>query len=99
MGKGKGGRGGYYNNTRSLLKKRDMQDIRGRIEWIVPRVYASIACELWDMGWDADQIQELFRKSQERLDDSTRNGWDMLQNVEEVIGIPVTYFRERGNIV
>lgn len=91
--------GGYYNNTRSMLKKKDMMDIRGRIEWIVPRVYASIACELWDMGLDADQIQDLFRKSQERWEDSTCNGWDMLKNVEEVTGVPVTYFRERGNIV
>lgn len=94
-----GRKGGYYNNSRSMLKKKSMMDIRGRIEWIVPRIYAAIACELWDMGWDADQIQELFAKSQDRWADSTKNGWDMLDNVEEVIGIPLKYFRDTENIV
>lgn len=99
MGKGKGNRGGYYNNFRSQLKKKDRQDIMGRIEWIVPRVYASIACELWDMGWNEDQIQDMFRKSQERWRDSEVNKWDMLKNVEDVIGIPLSYFRKTGSIV
>jgi hypothetical protein len=51
------------------------------------------------MGWEAEQIEELFAKSQERWEDSTRNGWDMLQNVEDVTGIKVSYFRDTGNIV
>lgn len=79
--------------------KKDMLMIRRQTEWLVPRIYAAIACELWDMGWDADQIQELFTRSQERWLDSTRNGWDMLENVADVTGIDVRYFRQTGNIV
>ena len=68
-------------------------------EWLVPHIYAAIACELWDKGWSAEEIQELFRLSQERWLDSERNGWDLLQNVADVTGIDVRYFRETGNIV
>ena len=79
--------------------KKDMLMMRRQIEWIVPRIYAAMACELWDLGWDADQIQDIFTKSQERWLDSARNGWDMLENVAEVTGIDVRYFRQTGNIV
>lgn len=79
--------------------KLDRLVLKEKIQWLVPRVYASIACELWDMGWDSDQIQELFANSQERWRDSTENGWDMLKNVQEVTGIEVQYFRNTGNIV
>ena len=80
-------------------KKHDKMMLNEYIHFLVPRVYASIACELWDMGWEAEQIEELFAKSQERWQDATRNGWDMLKNVEEVTGINVQYFKETGNIV
>lgn len=68
-------------------------------EWLVPHIYAAIACELWDKGWSAEEIQELFRLSQERWLDSERNGWDLLQNVADVTNIDVRYFRQTGNIV
>lgn len=68
-------------------------------EWLVPHIYAAIACELWDKGWSAEDIQELFRLSQERWLDSERNGWDLLQNVADVTNIDVRYFRQTGNIV
>lgn len=88
---------GFYN--RGCNKQREKLLMREQIQYFVPRVYAAIACELWDMGWEAEQIEELFAKSQERWEDSTRNGWDMLQNVEDVTGIKVKFFRETGNIV
>lgn len=88
---------GFYNSGSS--KKRDKLILKEQIQYLVPRIYAAIACELWDLGWEAEQIEELFAKSQERWEDSTRNGWDMLQNVEDVTGIKVSYFRETGNIV
>ena len=69
------------------------------IKWLVPRVYASIACELWDVGFTAEKIQEIFLQSQIRWQDSVRNGWDMLKNVQEVTGIEVEYFKETGNII
>ena len=87
---------GFYNSGSS--KKRDKLILKEQIQYLVPRIYAAIACELWDLGWEAEQIEELFAKSQERWEDSTRNGWDMLQNVEDVTGIKVSYFRETGNI-
>ena len=88
---------GFYNSGSS--KKRDKLILKEQIQYLVPRIYAAIACELWDLGWEAEQIEDLFAKSQERWEDSTRNGWDMLQNVEDVTGIKVSYFRETGNIV
>lgn len=81
------------NNTR------DRMVMRRQTEWLVPHVYAAIACELWDKGWSAEEISALFAASQERWRDSVRNGWDMLANVAEVTGIDVRYFRETGNIV
>lgn len=88
---------GFYNSGSS--KKRDKLILKEQIQYLVPRIYAAIACELWDLGWEAEQIEDLFAKSQERWEDSTRNGWDMLQNVEDVTGIKVSYFRDTGNIV
>ena len=68
-------------------------------EWLVPHIYAALACELWDKGWTSEAIQELFRLSQERWLDSERNGWDLLQNVADVTDIDVRYFKQTGDIV
>ena len=51
------------------------------------------------MGWTAEEIQDMFADSQERWRESTRDGWDMLKNVQDVTGIEVEYFKEKGNIV
>lgn len=80
-------------------KKRDKLVLREQIEYFVPRIYAAFACELWDKGWSAEEIEELFAGTQERWQDSVRNGWDILKNVEEVTGIQVEYFRKTGNVV
>lgn len=80
-------------------KKKDKMLLKSYIVYLVPRVYASIAASLWDMGWEADKIQELFADSQARWQASVRDGWDMLKNVQEVTGIEVEYFNETGNIV
>ena len=70
-----------------------------QINFLVPRVYASIACALWNRGSDEKQIEDLFAESQEYWRDSQANGWDMLQNVQDVTGIKVKYFKDTGNIV
>ena len=80
-------------------KTKDFLMMRRQTEWLVPHIYAAIACELWDKGWSAEDIQDLFAASQERWLDSERNGWDMLANVAEVTGIDVRYFKTTGNIV
>ena len=80
-------------------KKKDKMLLQSYINFLVPRVYASIAASLWDMGWSAEQIQDMFADSQERWRESTRDGWDMLKNVQDVTGIQVEYFKEKGNIV
>lgn len=84
-----------HNGNKSL----DRLKMVRQTEWLVPHIYAAIACELWDKGWSAEEIQELFRLSQERWLDSERNGWDLLQNVADVTNIDVRYFRQTGNIV
>ena len=73
--------------------------ISTQINFLVPRVYASIACALWNRGWTAEQIEDMFAESQEYWIDSQKNGWDMLQNVQDVTGIEVKYFNKTGNIV
>ena len=80
-------------------RRKERMMIRTQIDFLVPRIYASIACALWNRGWDEKQIQDLFAESQEYWIDSQKNGWDMLQNVQDVTGIEVKYFRDRGNIV
>ena len=80
-------------------KTKDFLMMRRQTEWLVPHIYAAIACELWDKGWSAEDLQDLFAASQERWLDSERNGWDMLANVAEVTGIDVRYFKTTGNIV
>lgn len=84
-----------HNGNKSLDRMKALR----RTEYLVPHIYAAIACELWDKGWSAEEIQDLFALSQERWLDSERNGWDMLENVANVTGIDVRYFRQTGNIV
>lgn len=80
-------------------KKKDKMLLDMYVRNVVPRIYAALACELWDRGWDAETIEQLFADSQARWQDSAQNGWDMLKNVEEVTGIKVEYFKKTGNIV
>lgn len=77
---------------------RDKAFIKSMSEWLVPRVYAAFACELWDRGWTVEQIQEIFTDTQDRWCDSVNNGWDILKNVEEVTGIKVEYFYKTGKM-
>lgn len=79
-------------------KTRDKAVMKTQIEWLVPRVYAAVACEPWDRGWSSEEIQDLFNGTQERWQDSVENGWDMLKNVEEVTGIKVEYFTGKGTL-
>ena len=52
----------FYNQGSN--KKKDKLEIQRRIEWLVPRVYASIGLALYDKyKWDPEQIQELFKES------------------------------------
>ena len=85
----------YHGGNKTL----DKWETRRRIEFLVPRIYAAIASELWNLGWSAEDIQDLFTASQERWQDAARNGWDMLENVAEVTGIDVRYFKQTGDIV
>ena len=90
----------YYNNKRAVLKKKDKMDIQRRIEWLVPRVYASIGLALYEkFEWEPEQIQELFNYSQAVWQSSTAEGWDMLDNAEEIVGAEFKRFADTGNIV
>ena len=86
-------KGAYYNSKRSMDKKKAKMDIEGRIDWLVTHIYSAIGLSLYDKyGWDADQIQELWQSS-------TREGWDILKNAEEIIGVEIRRFKDAGNIV
>lgn len=90
----------YYNSHNSMEKRRAMLDIENRLNWIVPRTYASIGLSLYEKyRWEPEQIQELFTYSQELWQASVREGWDMLDNAEEIIGAEFKRFKETGNIV
>ena len=81
-------------------KKKDKLDIERRIEWLVPRVYASIGLALYEKyKWEPEEIQELFRESQEIWQSSSNEGWDMLANAEEIVGAEFKRFNKTGNIV
>ena len=73
--------------TQSYLKAKTNE----MTKYLVTHVYAAFACELWDMGWEADQIEELFARTQARWNDSTQHGWDILANVREVTGLDIDY--------
>lgn len=90
----------YYNNHRSLAKKKAMLDIENRLNWMVPRIYASIGLALYEgFEWEPEQIQELFNYSQAVWQSSTAEGWDMLDNAEEIVGAEFKRFADTGNIV
>ena len=72
-------------------KDRHYMLLQRQISEYVPKVYAAIASELWQLGWSADEITDLFNASRERWEQSIREGWDMLQNVYEVTGLNINY--------
>ena len=75
----------FYNQGSN--KKKDKLEIQRRIEWLVPRVYASIGLALYDKyKWDPEQIQDLFKESDDIWQASTVEGWDLLKNAEEIVG-------------
>ena len=79
----------YYNGGRYKPQKR--LELQQATKWIVPHLYAAFASSLWERGWTEEQIREIFVETQERWNDSTENGWDILQNVKDVIGIDIMY--------
>lgn len=88
----------FYNQGNN--KKKDKLDIQRRIEWLVPRVYASIGLALYDKyKWDPEQIQDLFKESDDIWQASTVEGWDLLKNAEEIVGAKFRRFADTGNIV
>lgn len=81
-------------------KKKDKLEIQRRIEWLVPRVYASIGLALYDKyKWEPEQIQDLFKESDDIWQASTVEGWDLLKNAEEIVGAEFRRFTDTGNIV
>ena len=88
----------FYNQGGN--KKKDKLEIQRRIEWLVPRVYASIGLALYDKyKWDPEQIQDLFKESDDIWQASTVEGWDLLKNAEEIVGAEFRRFADTGNIV
>lgn len=88
----------FYNQGAN--KKKDKLEIQRRIEWLVPRVYASIGLALYDKyKWDPEQIQDLFKESDDIWQASTFEGWDLLKNAEDIVGAEFRRFTDTGNIV
>ena len=75
-------------------KRLDFMQLQRHIDEYVPKVYASIGSELYQMGWSADEINELFNNSRERWEQSIRGGWDMIDNFNEVTGLNIKYLCE-----
>lgn len=83
----------FYNGGSKKIVDRAM--LRNQTEYLMTHMYAAFVCELWDMGWTAEQIQELFDNTRDRWLDSTNNKWDIVQNVKDVTGIDVVYFMNK----
>jgi hypothetical protein len=82
-----------------MINQRNKALLSQQTEYLFTHIYAAFVCELWDMGWTEEQIQDLFNKTYERWLDSTKNGWDIVKNVKEVTGIDVGYqMREKRKI-
>lgn len=75
-------------------KRLDMMLLQRHIDEYVPKVYASIGSELWQMGWSKEEINELFENSRERWEQSVREGWDMIENFNQVTGMNIRYLCE-----
>lgn len=75
-------------------RRLDFMQLQRHINEYVPKVYASIGSELYLMGWSKEEINDLFNKSRERWEQSEREGWDMVQNFNEVTGMNIMYLCE-----
>lgn len=75
-------------------RRLEFLQLQRHIDEYVPKVYASIGSELWQMGWSKEEINDLFNKSRERWEQSLREGWDMVQNFNEVTGMNIMYLCE-----
>jgi hypothetical protein len=90
----------FYNNQKSVAKRKEKLAIETKLDWLIPHVYAAIGLSLYSKyGWEPEQIQEMFTDSQELWFSSTREGWDILKNAEEIVGVPFERFKETGNVV
>lgn len=94
MDAGSGGR--MASKFHGGINKKEKLLMQRQTEWLVTHVYAAIGSELYQDGWDTDRIQDLFTRSQERWNDSTKNGWDMLKNFEEVVGVPLEFLTKES---
>lgn len=80
-----------FYHGRTMMMQRDRQKLNEQAAYLFTHIYGAFVCELWDMGWTEDQIQELLDKTYDRWLDSTNNGWDIVKNVKEVTGIDIVY--------
>lgn len=77
-------------NNNNILIARELQKIKNRIKWVVPAVYASFCKVLFEQyGWESDQIEELFKKTDEEWAASEENDFDMIKWCEDTTGILV----------
>lgn len=51
-------------------RRLEFLQLQRHIDEYVPKVYASIGSELWQMGWSKEEINDLFNKSRERWEQS-----------------------------
>lgn len=78
-------------------KRLEFMQLQRHINEYIPKVYAAIGSELWQLGWSKDEINELFENSRERWEQSEREGWDMIENFNEVTGMDIKYLCEGPN--
>ena len=99
MGKGKGGKGGYYNNYRAFKRTRDGVLASEYLNYVVPHCYSAFILTLYDKyKWEQDEIVECIKEADELWRRSQQEGWDIKQNCFECTKIDVIHFRDTGRI-
>ena len=93
-------KGGYFNNRHAARKNAAKMETELRADRVVKYTYAAIGLALYDKyKWEPDQIQELFTESQILWNSAITNGWDMLENAEEILDVEFKRIDKKGNVV
>lgn len=68
---------------------KQIERLKKEIKKVVPEVYACFAKVLYEKGWEADQIEDLFMLTQKAWNESYDHMEGMLEWVSETTGIDV----------
>lgn len=66
-----------------------IKELRKQVDAIVPNVYSVIALALYENGWEHEEIQALFSRSEQIWQDATENNINVVADTYDKTGILV----------